>query len=177
MINSGALSSWSWRHRFYAFLLRRALGPFLTKESTADLHRSILNIDWSEGNLALVDVELDPNHLNSILAGNNNDSGGDGGGLNLSVRRACIRRVSINISLQDSSSENESLSSSSTTRMATAAVLRNVFGSKSANADNSENIAGVALTELLQMIWNRSMPGDERGRKPALLRSWCLLSR
>lgn len=144
MMNSGALSSWSWRHRFYAFLLRRALGPFLTKESTADLHRSILNIDWSEGELALVDVELNPNHLNSILAGNNNDSGGGGGGgLNLSVRRACIRRVSINISLQDSSSENES--PSSTTRMATAAVLRNVFGSKSANADNSENIAGVAL--------------------------------
>ena len=142
MMNSAAFSSWSWRHRFYAFLLRRALGPFLTKESTADLHRSVLDIDWSEGKLTLVDVELDPNHLNSIIAGNA-DSGG--GGLNLSVRRACIRRVSINIALVDSS-DHESSSSSSTTRMATAAILRNVLGSNSANDDNSENIAGgVAL--------------------------------
>ncbi len=147
MMNSAAFSSWSWRHRFYAFLLRRALGPFLTKESTADLHRSILDIDWSEGKLALVDVELDPNHLNSIIAGSD-DSSDRGDGLNLSVRRACIRRVSINIGLVDSSDQQSSTSnSSSTTRMATAAILRNVFGSNnSANADNSENnIAGVAL--------------------------------
>ena len=141
-MNSSSLSSWSWRHRFYAFLLRRALGPFLTKESTADLHRSILDIDWSEGKLVLVDVELDPDHLNSIIA--DNDDSGDGG-LNLSVRRACIRRVSINIGLVDSS-DHDSSSSSSTTRLATAAILRNVFGATPANnADNSENIAGVAL--------------------------------
>jgi len=142
MMNS-ALSSWSWRHRFYAFLLRRALGPFLTKQSTADLHRSILDIDWSEGKLVIVDVELDPDHLNSIIADHVDDNDGSGGGLNLSVRRACVRRVSINISLTDNS--DHEASSSSTTRMATAAILRNVFGTASSNADNSENVAGVAL--------------------------------
>jgi autophagy-related protein 2 len=144
-MNSALLPSWSWRHRFYAFLLRRALGPFLTKQSTADLHRSILDIDWSEGKLVIVDVELDPDHLNSIIADHVDDNGGSGGGLNLSVRRACIRRVSINISLLDHSNSDHEASSTGTTRMATAALLRNVFGPTSSNADNSENVAGVAL--------------------------------
>ena len=136
---NSAISTWSWRHRFYAFLLRRALGPFLSKKSAADLHRSILDIDWAEGKLILVDVELDADHLNSFIVED---------GVNLCVRRACIRRLSLNISLLDSSLSSSSSSSdqeasSSTTRMATAAILRSVFGTTS--ADGSENIAGLSL--------------------------------
>ncbi len=135
---NSAISTWSWRHRFYAFLLRRALGPFLSKKSAADLHRSILDIDWSEGKLILVDVELDADHLNSFIVDD---------GLNLCVRRACIRRLALNISLLDSSlsspSSSDQEASSSRTRMATAAILRSVFGTTS--ADGSENIAGLSL--------------------------------
>ncbi|KAL7459639.1 hypothetical protein ACHAWC_011423 [Mediolabrus comicus] len=139
-IMNSAISTWSWRHRFYAFLLRRALGPFLSKKSAADLHRSILDIDWAEGKLILVDVELDADHLNSFIVDD---------GLNLCVRRACIRRLALSISLLDSSlsssssSSDQEAASSSTTRMATAAILRSVFGNNS--ADGSENIAGLSL--------------------------------
>ncbi len=60
-------ASWSWRRRFYAFLLRRALGPFLAPESAAALHRSIRAIDIAGGEFALADVELDPAYLTSLL--------------------------------------------------------------------------------------------------------------
>ena len=137
-MSSTALSSWSWRHRLYAFLLRRALGPFLSKQSTADLHRSILNIDWSEGKLVLVDVELDADHLNSTIA----ENAGGGSELKLSVRRACIRRLSINIGFADCSSS----STTSTTRKATAAILRNVFSTSTSKADNNDaTVGGMAL--------------------------------
>ena len=63
-------SSWSWRHRFYAFLLRRALGPLLSTKSKNQLQQSISNVDWSTGELQLVNVELDPTYLTNILQGN-----------------------------------------------------------------------------------------------------------
>lgn len=135
---STSISSWSWRHRFYAFLLRRALGPFLSKKSAADLHRSILDIDWLEGKLVLVDVELNPDHLNSLILAS--DSENSDGSLNLLIRRACIRRVEINMSLLDCV-DRELFSS--TTRTATTAILRNLFGNPS--ADGRENIMGVVL--------------------------------
>ena len=85
---SSTSTSWSWRHRFYAFLLRRAIGPLLTPKSASELRNSIQEIDWSTGEFCLVDVELDPVYLTSAIQGkekkkdDNNDTDENGGGKN-----------------------------------------------------------------------------------------------
>mmetsp|Transcript_1787 Transcript_1787/g.3835 ORF Transcript_1787/g.3835 Transcript_1787/m.3835 type:complete len:2049 (+) Transcript_1787:263-6409(+) len=146
-------NSWSWRHRFYAFLLRRALGPFLTPQSTADLHRSIQAIDWSTGKFALVDVELDPAYLTSAIQGkknadvrdDNNISEGSGkdkqtsAANNITVHQARIRRFAIHLSYQ-----NKTDDASSSARKATSAFLQSMFGTND-TADDGGSATGMAL--------------------------------
>jgi len=144
-----SISSWSWRHRFYAFLLRRALGPLLSTKSKNQLQQSISNVDWSTGELQLVNVELDPTYLTNILQGNNASAGDDTDDTNdteqktnIAVHYACIRKFSVHISVCDI--ESTSSSSSSTARKATSVFLQGMFGSND-TTDDSVSSSSMAL--------------------------------
>ncbi|KAL7487047.1 hypothetical protein ACHAW6_012661 [Cyclotella cf. meneghiniana] len=145
--------SLSWKHRLYAFLLRRALGPLLTTKSAADLRSSIQDVDWSKGKLVLVDVELDPDYLTRLFAGKGHDDGGCDDAVatssilrNIAVTRARIRRFEIHLSLCDSGDQS---TSRSTARKATSALLRSIFGSGGDEpGDSSYGTALVAHVEL-----------------------------
>jgi len=125
--------SYSWKQYLYAFLLRRALGPYLTSQSAADLRTSIQDVDWSEGKIVLVDVELDADYLNGLIASNNSsecDSDESNSLRNVTVKKAKIQRFGINFSLAETSANgNDQAAPTSTARKATSALIRNIFGS------------------------------------------------
>ncbi|KAL7539277.1 hypothetical protein ACHAXR_010928, partial [Thalassiosira sp. AJA248-18] len=154
---STSSTSWSWRHRFYAFLLRRALGPFLTPQSAADLYRSIQEIDWSEGKFALVDVGLDPTYLTSAIQGKTNDeecnsdpSGENGAVNNIAVYEARIRRFAIHLSICDVDSQSKNGEGTSTARKATSAFLQSMFGTND-TVDDGERATGIALVAHVEL--------------------------
>ena len=142
---TASISSWSWRHRFYAFLLRRALGPLLSTKSRDKLQQSISNVDWSTGELQLVNVELDPIYLTNILQGNSAsdddlDTSDTEQKNNIAVHYACIRKFSVHISVCDI--ESTTTSSSSTARKATSVFLQGMFGS---NDNTDDSVSSMAL--------------------------------
>ena len=140
---TASISSWSWRHRFYAFLLRRALGPLLSTKSKNQLQQSISNVDWSTGELQLVNVELDPTYLTNIIQGNcasdDQDTNDSEQKNNIAVHYACIQQFSVHISVCDI--ESTTTSSSSTARKATSVFLQSMFGSNDTNSDDSVSMA------------------------------------
>jgi len=149
-------SSWSWRHRLYASLLRHALGPYLTPQSASRLHRSIQEVDWSDGRLVLEDLELDPDYLTGLVQAKNSSEdalqNGDFGNersMNVAVQSASIRRFAIHLSICDIESKSSGMS---TARKATSALLRSIFGSGDSSGtgcedDNGSNsyVNGMAL--------------------------------
>ncbi|KAL7512309.1 hypothetical protein ACHAXN_010012 [Cyclotella atomus] len=147
------MSSYSWKHHFYAFLLRRALGSILTAQSAAELRSSIQDVDWTEGKLVLADVELDAHYLTALIIGSPSDRDEECDDenpspllSNLSIQRAKIRRLGIHFSLSENNTNNgESASMSSTARKATSALIRNIFGSFD---EHSASIALVVHVEL-----------------------------
>jgi len=152
---TASISSWSWRHRFYAFLLRRALGPLLSAKSRDELQQSISNVDWSTGELQLVNVELDPTYLTNIIQGNSSSEGDDTDDTNdteqknnIAVQYACIENFSVHISVCDI--ESTAPSNSSTARKATSIFLQGMFGSNGTNNDDSGS-SSVALTVHVQL--------------------------
>ena len=157
---SSTSTSWSWRHRFYAFLLRRAIGPLLTPKSASELRNSIQEIDWSTGEFCLVDVELDPVYLTSAIQGkkkkkdDNNDTDENGGGKNdkkatvnnIAVYQANIRKIAIHLSVSDNVDPSNNESSSSTARKATSAFLQSMFGNTdTANENSGESSSSMAI--------------------------------
>jgi hypothetical protein len=141
------MSHYSWKHHFYAFLLRRALGPILTAQSAADLCSSIQDVDWTEGKIVLADVELDAHYVTAMINRSNRDECSDENPSplsNLSVQRAKIRRLGIHLSLSENNINGEE-ASTSTARKATSALIRNIFGSFD---EHSSSIALVAHVEL-----------------------------
>ncbi|KAL7473556.1 hypothetical protein ACHAXS_013999 [Conticribra weissflogii] len=144
-------SGWSWRHRLYASLLRHALGPYLTPRSASRLHRSIQEVDWSDGRLALEDLELDPDYLTGLIPLENSSTdsleGEDLGtelSMNVAVQSATIRRLAIHLSICDIDSKS---SGASTARRATSIFLRSIFGSgeNSETGCDDENGNGVGV--------------------------------
>lgn len=125
--------SYSWKQYLYAFLLRRALGPYLTTQSAAGLHSSIKDVDWSEGKIVLVDVDLDADYLNGLIASNSSsefDSDASNSLITVEIQKAKIRRFGINFSLSETSANsNDQAAPTTTARKATSALLRNIFGS------------------------------------------------
>lgn len=172
-------TSWSWKHRFYTFLLRRALGSFLTSRSAAELHRSIQDIDWSEGKLVLVDVELDPTYLTSLIHGGDNQVGDPSGEdetpstiktqHNIAVQRAFIRRFAIHLSLCDI--EHQS-AAKSPTRKATSMLLHSLFGSDDSTDDYGESsTSGIALVAQVEIEGLEIILAPNNGRTTAKLRN------
>lgn len=164
---SAHTNSWSWRDRFYAFLLRRALGPILTPQSAADLHQSIDAIDWSTGELALVDVRLDPTFLTSAIHQNKGGKGskgkgndakvGDNGGdnssraaHNIAVYEASIRRCAIHLSLCNIDQRRNG-EASSTARKATSMLLQSIFGPNNNTDNDGESVSGMALKVYIEL--------------------------
>lgn len=142
------MSTYSWKHHFYAFLLRRALGPILTTQSAADLRTSIQDVDWSEGKIVLVDVGLDAEYLTGLVHKSISDDTGETKSnplSNVAIQKARIRRLGIHLSLCENNSTDCELVSTSTARNATSALLRNIFGSFD---ENSASIALVVHVEL-----------------------------
>ena len=82
-----------WKQRLYAFLLRRVLGPFLDVSATKKLHDSI-DVSLQEGKFVLNDVTLNADYLTEKLAD---------GAPGLSIRRAKIARLEINLTLRENS--------------------------------------------------------------------------
>ncbi|KAL7554315.1 hypothetical protein ACHAWF_017760 [Thalassiosira exigua] len=124
--SSSSSSSWSWRRRLQSYLLRRALGPYLTPASASALHESVEAFDLvgTEGKVALTDVDLDPDRLTEKLAevarrrgppsagsssggtggegdGEDGVDGASGGSWNVAVVRARVRRVAIRLTARD----------------------------------------------------------------------------
>ncbi|KAL9179875.1 hypothetical protein ACHAXT_007845 [Thalassiosira profunda] len=149
-------TSWSWRHRFYAFLLRRALGPFLTPQSAADLQSSIEAIDFTEGKFALVDVELDPAYLTSAIQGRKDGApeedgqGGKSAARNIAVQRARIRRLAIQLSVRDVDSRGPKGEGTSSARKATSALLQNMCGAARSDEEGG-NATGIALVAHVEL--------------------------
>jgi len=154
---TASISSWSWRHRFYAFLLRRALGPLLSAKSRDELQQSISNVDWSTGELQLVNVELDPTYLTNIIQGNSSSEGDDTDDTNdteqknnIAVHYACIRKFAVHISVCDI--ESTSTSSSSTARKATSIFLQGMFGSNDTTDDSASSSMALKVHVKLEGI-------------------------
>ena len=137
------MSSYSWKYHFYAFLLRRVVGPILTTRSAADLRSSIQDVDWTEGKIVLADVELDAKYLTDLITENISDDAGN----ELAVQKAKIGRLVFHMSLSDNDSptNREQPAAASTARKATSALLRNIFGSFD---ESSSSIALVVHVEL-----------------------------
>jgi hypothetical protein len=159
-MSSSSISNWSWKDRFYAFLLRRALGPILTPQSAIDLHRSIDAIDWSTGKLSLVDVRLDPAFLTSAIHQKRRVTGSDGGGNSdkdggafspdaaqtIAVYEAYIGRCTLHLSLYNNIDQRRNGVASSAARKATSLLLQSVFGTNNNDAANDgESIPITAL--------------------------------
>ena len=168
--SSSSSSGWSWRQRFHAFLLRRALGPIFHRESHADLHRSVNSIDWSAGTLVLVDVQLDPVYLTNVLwnalktkkedddAAKNETSASDDAAMNdnehdetddddsniihdLAVHKASIRRFEVRLDFIDDGIQASKSS-------AAYALLRGMFGGAVTSNDinnETDETTGMAL--------------------------------
>jgi len=98
-----------WKQRLYAFLLRRALGPWLDEPSLRQLHRSI-EVSLQEGKFVLRDVGLNVEFLTSKLLRQRRKrrrSGGGDDGVSeaaaaaacLEIRAARVERLEIHLSL------------------------------------------------------------------------------
>ncbi len=158
-MSTSSIPNWSWKDRFYAFLLRRALGPFLTPQSAIDLHRSIDTIDWSTGKLSLVDLRLDPVFLTSAIhqkrrgtcSDSDGNSGKDGGANspgaanNIAVYEAYIGRCVIHLSLYNNIDQRRNGVASSTARKATSLLLQRMFGTINNDAANNGESNPAAL--------------------------------
>jgi hypothetical protein len=92
-----------WKQRAYAFLLRRALGPYLTAESLVQLHECI-DVSLQEGKFTLRNVHLCLDRLDSLLA---QVSGGGGRAAVVAFRRAFVEELEIVLSLLENGSGGE----------------------------------------------------------------------
>lgn len=91
-----------WKHRLYAFLLRRVFGPLLDDCSAQKLHDSI-NVNIEKGKFIMTSILLDANYLTDILS---NSCPG------LRVRKCIIHRLEINLSLRENLCKNETSTAS-----------------------------------------------------------------
>jgi len=82
-----------WKQRLYAFLLRRILGPYLTHTSLQKLHESI-DVSFQEGTFTLKEIDLNAAFLTSIICDKFQGSG-------IIIESARIRKLQINLSLQE----------------------------------------------------------------------------
>lgn len=84
-----------WKQRLYAFLLRRVLGPYLSAASLQKLHESI-EVSLQEGKFTLKDVDLNAAYLTQILS-----KRGESYVSIATVKRARIRKLQINLTLEE----------------------------------------------------------------------------
>jgi len=85
-----------WKHRTYAFLLRRVLGPFLTEESLKQLHAS-LDVSLLDGTCTLTDIQPCIESLNKRIEN-----------LPVALKTASIKTLTVQLSLQDTETEEQS---------------------------------------------------------------------
>ena len=84
-----------WKQRLYAFLLRRVLGPYLASPSLHKLHESI-EVSLQVGKFTLNDVDLNADYLTLLLS-----KRGDKCISIVTVRRARMRKLQINLVLEE----------------------------------------------------------------------------
>ena len=125
----------AWKQRLYAFLLRRVLGPYLSTESLQQLHES-MNVSLNDGRLVLGNIRLNASYLTEKMQKQSNDDN-NSSQRPLRIVQARVRRLEINLSLQESSSSSfagqerhayndndESSSTTTTTTYATSVAWR-----------------------------------------------------
>lgn len=78
-----------WKHRIYAFLLRRVLGPVLDTESLRQLH-SLLDVSIVDGRCTLRDVHFRTEFLHEKM-----------GTLPWTVRKARVRELTVHLAFQE----------------------------------------------------------------------------
>ena len=93
-----------WKHRLFAFLLRRVLGPLLDASAAQKLHDSI-DVSLQEGKFILNNISLDATYLTEKLS---DECPG------LSIRKGTIDRLEINLTLRENHYESDTSSSTST---------------------------------------------------------------
>lgn len=123
-------------NRLYGYLLRRALGPFLAPESAALLaHRIDL---WNEEkSIELKDVMLQPEAIESrIFQG---EPGGDNSRNNITVHRATVRRLAIQLHFRDGDDQGERIGT-------TFSLIRIFRSSKSVSLVARVEIEGIDIT-------------------------------
>lgn len=90
-----------WKQRLYALLLRRVLAPYLAAGSLQKLHESI-EVSLQEGKFMLKDVDLNDDYLTQILS-----KRGESHVSIATVKRARIRKLQINLTLEETNTQDE----------------------------------------------------------------------
>ena len=88
-----------WKQRLYAFLLRRFLGPLLTKESNDELSNCI-ELSFQEGHFLLKNTSLEPGYLTNIIQRKQVNDKIVGG---LQVDKIFLQKLSIQLSIRSTS--------------------------------------------------------------------------
>lgn len=101
-----------WKQRLYAFLLRRVLGPYLASSSLHKLHESI-EVSLQEGKFTLHDVNLNADYVTLLLSRR-----GDKYVSIVTVRRARMRKLQINLVLEETQQGQESPAATPTSSVA-----------------------------------------------------------
>lgn len=126
-----------WKQRLYAFLIRRVLGPLLDASAAQQLHDSV-DVSIQEGKFVLKDISLDSDTLTGRLS--DKVPG-------LSIRRARVDRLEINLSLRENfpSKTNNDQSSSGRPVNAPSSVSTTTSGAVGTSSSTSSSLAWRAM--------------------------------
>lgn len=109
----------SWKERLYAFLLRRVLGPLLTRESLHKLHEC-LHVSVTEGSYVLTDVGLNAEYLSANVSQQQQQYSGSGG---VRIVAASIRKLRVYLRLQEHNNNEHDIGATEYSRSRVASSL------------------------------------------------------
>jgi len=152
----------SWKQRLYAFLLRRVLGPYLTPDSLEKLH-ACLDVSLQEGTYVLKDIGLNAEFLSTQTPG-------------VRIRSATVRRLEIQLSLQEHSSSNGTPNRTSTTGITTASATTEELHDQASEEHNNDddtddrnrNITTTSTTRSSSFAWRAMQLGSGGADKPTV---------
>jgi hypothetical protein len=134
----------AWKERVYALLLRRVLGPFLTRSSLAKLHES-LTVSLTDGHYELTNLALNVAYLSDCLlhTANSNYTTAQ-----WSLVAATIGKLSVQIRLQEDD-HNETSNDSDT---ATSSLAWRAYQLGSSSSSTSANSVSLVVQVVLHDV-------------------------
>jgi hypothetical protein len=146
-----------WKHRLFAFLLRRVLGPLLDASAAQKLHDSI-DVSLQEGKFILNNISLDASYLTEKLS---DECPG------LSIRKGTIDRLEINLTLRENHYESDTSASTPTPTQSSLAWRAMKLGT------SNESLPAVSLIAEIKIdgVFLEVEPIDLKRRKQEKSRS------